>query len=467
MSYEVKQGNIFGRIGSGFGEGLSGQLPKEMERSRLAQSLEKIGQQQDASPFQQFSALVSAPGTNPQIIQSGTDLLRQQAMMQGYRRANQQYRDQGTDQQQSPQQPGLDQVVFGQKPGQQQRPSVAKEMNQAQQIIPQQTQGREEQAKSNPPAASDNPLNPKYVPPPAWNQKMQDRAINEAFDTGKATNLDDAMKYADQQQRYYTNAAPAEQAQYEYKRGIDQEVDNLFDKELQKRLQKEGKETFNDISGDLQLDLQKQAKNSVATGRMTPQAAAEYYSKAALDLGKQKTKYKELANPPFNQYITPSKKEDRVKSLVTMGHEYAKYGNAAQEDYYNQLVDSKEGIGLSPGGAAIIAYPRSPEIKSTINDAKIRGGDLQHTNQQAVRVADDVLNTMKPNDSLLAIVRELYTKYPSFNERAFFDYMNENRERWPNNPNFAREMETGISNVMPNWADMWLFPVYGLSPAHK
>jgi len=76
---KIKQGNIFGRIGTGFGQGLAEQLPKEVERSRLAYGLEKLANQKDLTPFQQFAGLVSQPGSTPQIVQSGTELLRQQA----------------------------------------------------------------------------------------------------------------------------------------------------------------------------------------------------------------------------------------------------------------------------------------------------------------------------------------------------------------------------------------------------
>lgn len=83
MAYEVKQGDIFGRIGSGFGQGLAEQLPKEVERNRLSSGLKQLGQQKNLSPFQQFSQLASIPGVSekPQLLQTGGELLRQQAYL--------------------------------------------------------------------------------------------------------------------------------------------------------------------------------------------------------------------------------------------------------------------------------------------------------------------------------------------------------------------------------------------------
>lgn len=92
MSQKISQGNIFGRIGSGIGQGLAEQLPKEIERGRLASGLQELGKQQGLTPFQQFSGLASLPGTTPQIIQSGGDILRQQAYLDAVKN---QYQGQG------------------------------------------------------------------------------------------------------------------------------------------------------------------------------------------------------------------------------------------------------------------------------------------------------------------------------------------------------------------------------------
>lgn len=78
---KIKQANIFGRIGTGIGQGLSEQLPKEIERGRLASGLNNLSKQEGLSPFQQFAGLASTPGITPQMIQSGGELLRQQAYL--------------------------------------------------------------------------------------------------------------------------------------------------------------------------------------------------------------------------------------------------------------------------------------------------------------------------------------------------------------------------------------------------
>jgi hypothetical protein len=83
MVQYIKPANIFGRIGSGVGKGLAEQLPKEVERGRLSSALKNLGEQKGQTPFQQFTGLVSAAHEYPQVVQSGSNILRQQGMLEG------------------------------------------------------------------------------------------------------------------------------------------------------------------------------------------------------------------------------------------------------------------------------------------------------------------------------------------------------------------------------------------------
>lgn len=51
---KIKQGNIFGRIGSGIGQGLAEHAPKEIERSRLASGLKALGEKKVYPPSSNF-----------------------------------------------------------------------------------------------------------------------------------------------------------------------------------------------------------------------------------------------------------------------------------------------------------------------------------------------------------------------------------------------------------------------------
>ena len=83
MAQKIQQANIFGRIGTGFGKGLAEQVPKEIERSRLASGLESLAQDtSNLTPFQRFARLSAVPGITPQAIQTGGELLRQEGINQ-------------------------------------------------------------------------------------------------------------------------------------------------------------------------------------------------------------------------------------------------------------------------------------------------------------------------------------------------------------------------------------------------
>lgn len=83
MAQYIKNASLFGRIGTNLGKGLAEQLPKEVERGRLSAGLKDIGNRKDQTPFQQFSALAGHAADYPQIVQSGSELLKQQGMLQG------------------------------------------------------------------------------------------------------------------------------------------------------------------------------------------------------------------------------------------------------------------------------------------------------------------------------------------------------------------------------------------------
>jgi len=85
MAQYIKQGDIFGRIGTGFGKGLAEQVPKEIERNRLQKALSSIGDEEDLTPFQKFTRVVGAAHEYPQIAQSAGELLRQEGIARGFR----------------------------------------------------------------------------------------------------------------------------------------------------------------------------------------------------------------------------------------------------------------------------------------------------------------------------------------------------------------------------------------------
>lgn len=81
MAQQIKQGNIFGRVGSGVGRGLSETLPQEMNRGRLSEGLKRL-EGQSLSPIQQYASLIQS-GANPEQISQILPYLRGSAIANG------------------------------------------------------------------------------------------------------------------------------------------------------------------------------------------------------------------------------------------------------------------------------------------------------------------------------------------------------------------------------------------------
>jgi hypothetical protein len=65
----IPQGDIFGRIGEGVGEGISKQLPQEMDRMRLSKGLSEMEQGgQNLSPVQLAARMMAIPGMRPEYL---------------------------------------------------------------------------------------------------------------------------------------------------------------------------------------------------------------------------------------------------------------------------------------------------------------------------------------------------------------------------------------------------------------
>lgn len=113
MATYIKNADLFGRVGSGIGQGLAQQLPEEITRGRLAAGLQNLEGQQGLTPFQQFSRLAATPGITPQMLQSGSELLRQQQYLDALK---QQYGQGQENQGYKPSQEEMNAPVAGEVP---------------------------------------------------------------------------------------------------------------------------------------------------------------------------------------------------------------------------------------------------------------------------------------------------------------------------------------------------------------
>ncbi len=101
MVHYVKQGNIFGRVGTALGKSLAEQAPKEIEHQRLRSGLQSLADKADQgnlSPAQFLAQAAGTYGATPQMVQSFGELARQQGMGQGLRNFGNQQQQQSQQQ---------------------------------------------------------------------------------------------------------------------------------------------------------------------------------------------------------------------------------------------------------------------------------------------------------------------------------------------------------------------------------
>jgi hypothetical protein len=483
MSYSVKPPSAWGRIGTGFAKGLAEQVPKEIERNRLASGLEKFQKQSaNQTPIQQLAQLSSIPGITPQMIQSFAELAKRQNMWQSF---------------------GNKQPAQGQSPTQQFaseaanvpfagiNPNTYRRQLNEQEINPQ-NEGENtlhpyEQTTGNEPQILDkNPLSPElqpYVPPTP--EQYRDRLQ----EVGQRLNLsyDEAKSMVDKEIELEAAQPQAQREIQAARKEIRDEAHSEFQKQLENLLQKQGKEVFSDITGENKANLlnamEQDLVENVTKGNkdLTIPKVAAKWAKKALELAKQKNEVKKISTRTWDEKIIPSKKAETLKKLMNAQKAYADTGN--QEELFNLLrtkpqqemrdekgnvtQEAKLGYGLSPGGASLIAYPRSSQVKEIINNQKFFGVDPVSTAQSTMKFAQDVSKKITPNDSLLAIIRDAKDRNLNINEDAFLDYFRENQKRLGLSGHQRNELTIGKSDFLPNWGDISLFPAFGGSKANE
>lgn len=433
-SYQVKQGNIFGRIGSGVGQGLAEQVPKEIERSRLASGLQQFEQDSaNLSPMQQLARLSAIPGITPQMIQSFTELGKQQ----GLRSSLKQGRNQ--PQGQPAQDPRITAALEKINTGSQAKSSRID----IPENVPREAVGQEQ-------IVPGNPLRPevKTFRPPT-DDEYRDK-LGDIWDRNPGLTFDQAKQETNDYFQRQANLTEAERAEDIRQENVQQAVNKKFDDQLETKLQKAGPEIFKDLTGEMKVNLQRGLQRDIAKGDISIDDAVNKWTNKALDLAKTKSQLYKLGKGQgaLTSFFKQGETLDKLKS-------YQKTFKDADnlEEFFNIL---KGEFGMSPHAAAQIAYPRSDSVNKVIKGIK----DIDYFSQikDSKKAAINIEDALTREDSLLAIAKNLADVYENFNQRAFFQQLVEDRDRLSLSPQQKRELDEGVSDWLPNWNDTWFFP---------
>jgi hypothetical protein len=389
----LPQPSIFGRIGTGFGKGLAESLPKEIERARLQQGLQDLGNQKGLSRFQQFAGLAGLPGTNNAIIQGGADILNQEAYLDAVKN---QYEGKGGD---NGYVPTPDEI---EKPRAGEIPSLA-------------TAQATEQSYQNfiPPTKEQERAN-------AYKNFSQNKArYNNNFDNALKEQEDITQRNNERQKAFQEQEDTALKKEAQLKQALSTEASKLG---IRPQAIKNGENVlpanFNSKmyqqyeSKVLKSILPKKIENGVNVGGegLTQQQAIDKYSK------EMDEKYREYKQIETLTSASPLEFNRRVDALQP---------SFAANDNRDVLMDRLVATqGLSPVYAAHKAYPiegRSPELNRI---RKANAGQIGKLNDGNY---SELLKEMGDKNSPLSFTYELDQK--GIDPTGWLEYLNQNRDK--------------------------------------
>lgn len=431
-SQKIKQPSIFGRIGSGIGHGLAEQIPKEIERSRLASGLQNFAKNSaNLSPMEQLAQVSSIPGVTPQMVQSFAELAKQQAQGQALNRG------------------------VGGKKSNEESPSAK--------TFPRPPPS--EKGETPPPKsitttegvnASINPYIPKTY------SQILDRAgelFNENRDLYKS-DPNNAIQAAVQEDAQNQAINTAEQN----KRNTQQNVQSRVQSELKTQADNAGVQ----IPDNVYSDIEDRAISDVNSGKLTELEAGKKYKKELDAISRQ---YKEVETLGTGKLLTKSASANK-ESLRSLRKDFKKRDDL--ENFVEVMV-AKNGLSYPKASYLGFHVSDNKDLNNTIHKLKDinenygkevlkKGYPSPPPTQEDVDIATlgaalKIGKHITPNDSILSIAEELKSK--GYNPRIWMDYADKNRDKLHLDPRQVRELGRP-RDFEPTWNDLWMFYFSGL-----
>jgi hypothetical protein len=377
MSYEVKQGNIFGRIGKGIGQGLNEQLPKEIERSRLSSGLKKLSARaktEKLNPFDIFAEAAGTPGVTPQHLYTMSPILNQMVQKQNFI-------DRGGEGG-LPSAPGKGKKIEMEGAG-----SVLggeQEMGEGGFASPSQIEDYKKTVLQEPDFHQVNALAKEYL------------------NDGITQDPQEATKLAASQLSQDRAVQQKKIAQFKDDFGGEK---GRFALQLQKGPL--AGESFKAVAGEIQQKLLDQGEYLMAAKGLTPEQASMEMGNIALELAKTTDKLQKTSTFPNQIKLS---REAKTNDLREQKREFEKYGFGEQ---FNDMAASE--MGITPLEAAHVLSPlhnsktqKLIEETKTPAAAKQKGFNpfipqkQQENNIDPSRL-DSIIKSISPKDNLFSI----------------------------------------------------------------
>lgn len=338
-----QEGTLASRIGAGIGRGLADQVPKEIDRSRLASGLKNIMNNPNASPIEVLSNLHTIPGITPQMVEQYYPLINAELV----KKRRQDGQQQGSEEQVQPKGQGQQGVSGGQ--------NVLRNPPQNQ------TQDQQKQ-KQNENRIGQQGSQQRSVKPVV--RKSPEQVIQRQYQLQDELGLDAQTALAQANKEADTEVANAQELRDVKQREnvAETNIQNKLDSRILSKTQMANKESlFKDLTGKTYQKLLKKAEMDVANG-LTDTQAAEKYSDRAEDLVKATTSLKNNigSRPFFGQ--AGKKLRDDIKKYKKPFEQ-----NDALEDF--QAIQ-RENLDIGDHLSGFSTWEPSKQLEASLNSVK-------------------------------------------------------------------------------------------------
>ncbi len=332
-------GNIFGRLGKGIGQGVSEQLPKEVQNYRESKALKES---EGKSPIDQLSSLRRS-GTSFGEASSLLPILNNQSVRKKFA--------EGTKEKASA---TSNKITL---------PEKKKEF-----ATPEEISSYKNKLQQEPEQTEIDSLANKYL------------ELDPNETVGGARNL--------AKQEIIQNRVAEQTKISNFRKGAGDR--------LALTLQGGGFGDYQDIAGEIQQQLLDQGELLIDKG-MTPEAAAEKMEKIGLDLGKTVNKTKELGS--FWNNLTKSSKS-KAADLKAQKKDFEKYGFG---EIFDDIATSSLGITPLQAAHVLDPLKNEEiekEISKIKGSGRSQFGAPKELSEKSL---DEVIHKIKPKDNLFAI----------------------------------------------------------------
>lgn len=456
MAQYIKQGNIFGRIGSNIGKGLAEQIPEEVKRNRLNSGLQDLEKDSgNLNQQQYFTRALQVPHLieHPQAIQSLAELAKVQNQGNAYSRAA------------GKNQPNANNISRNNSDVSQIQQNISDENAPTQQssdIGKSSIKGDEknnqrspniERNQDIPQVVSGNPLNQQNLPKTPWSPQQRNQQISDYIEQGFLP--DQAKQLASDDEARDLGQPEVHKERQENIKSAKKEVRETLKRHLETKLQKSGDNLYKDVEGPMIVNAERgMIRDLILNPNADIDNVANDWSERLYRTAIAKDKMKTLGKTTGVENFL--KGNQSVKKLQEYQDIFKRSGNL--EEFKNLLKGPD--FGMSEQAASSISYPTSKNISEYISKMK-PNHTAENSDQKARKAALEIEKLgVGTDDSISSIAKSLSDKDPYFDQQAFFDQISEDKDKIGLNERQRLELAEGVRNILPNWADLLYLPIF-------